>query len=41
MLDLILHQVEQDNRRDWRALLHRSKATLKLVEDQLTRTGAW
>jgi Golgi phosphoprotein 3 (GPP34) len=39
VLDLVLNRVQQADRRDWRALLHQSKATLEAVQDQLIRTG--
>ncbi len=39
VLKLVLGEVEQRKRRDRRALLHQSKATLKAVEDQLGRAG--
>ena len=40
VLEQLLQEVRDGNPRDWRALLHESKATLEAVEDQLVRTGA-
>jgi hypothetical protein len=39
VLDLVLAEVEGATARDWRALLHHSKATLQAVEDRLVRAG--
>jgi hypothetical protein len=39
VLDLVLAEVEGATARDWRALLHHSKATVQAVEDRLVRAG--
>jgi hypothetical protein len=39
VLGQVLQQARGGDRRDWRALLHQSKATLRAVEDQLVRAG--
>lgn len=41
VLGLVYSEIEEAGPRDWRPLLHESKATLAAVEDQLVQTGVF